>query len=221
MIKKPLVIIGLGKFAEIAMAYFNRYSQYEVACFASDKEFITNKKFYNLEVHDKDSLDSIFAKDEITLFVAIGYSKMNKIRQRVYGEFKELNYSFATFIHPSVEVWSNSKVGENCFIFENNILQPFTFIGDNTVIWSGNHIGHHASIGKNCFISSHVVVSGSCEIGDNCFLGVNSTIYDGVTVASENFIGPGSLIASNTKPKNVYISQTSKSFIKRSDEIDF
>ena len=58
------------------------------------------------------------------------------------------------------DVWARHEIGENCFIFEDNTIQPFVKIGDDVVLWSGNHIGHHAEIGDHCFISSHVVISG-------------------------------------------------------------
>jgi sugar O-acyltransferase (sialic acid O-acetyltransferase NeuD family) len=219
--KRPLIIVGLGKFAEIAKLYFNEFSDFEVVGFAAHKDFIVSDKFCTLNVYDINLLETIFPKDKVYIFVAIGYRKMNKIRQSVYEELKASNFQFASFVHPNVKYWSNSKVGKNCFIFEDNTLQPFVEIGDNTILWSGNHIGHHSVIGSNCFISSQVVVSGSCKIGDNSFLGVNSTIYDGITVAEENFVGPGAIVASNTKPKNVYFAPTTKSFIKSSDEIDF
>ena len=52
--------------------------------------------------------------------------------------------------------------GDNCFILEDNTVQPFVTIGNNVTLWSGNHIGHDSVIEDDCFISSHVVVSGTC-----------------------------------------------------------
>lgn len=68
------------------------------------------------------------------------------------------------------------KIGENCFIFEDNTIQPFVTIGDNRVLWSGNHVGHNPTVGDHVFVTSQVVISGACTIGDNSFLGVNATI---------------------------------------------
>ncbi len=79
----------------------------------------------------------------------------------------------------------------HCFIFENNVVQPFATLGNNVVLWSGNHLGHHSVVGNNVFIASHVVVSGHCKIGDNCFFGVNSTLANNVTIGADCWIGPG------------------------------
>ena len=82
-------------------------------------------------------------------------------------------------------------IGENCFILEDNTIQPFTSVGNNTILWSGNHIGHHSKIGNNCFISSHVVISGNCIVGDNTFISVNSSIADRTNIGKSCFIGMG------------------------------
>jgi UDP-3-O-[3-hydroxymyristoyl] glucosamine N-acyltransferase len=82
------------------------------------------------------------------------------------------------------------EMGEHCFIFEANVVQPFVKIGRNVVLWSGNHIGHHSTIGDNCFVSSHVVVSGSVNVGRNCFLGVNSTFANNLEIGDDVWVGP-------------------------------
>jgi len=96
------------------------------------------------------------------------------------------------------------QVGENSFVMEANVIQPFASIGDNTILWSGNHIGHHARIGDHCFLASHIVVSGGVEIGDHCFIGVNATLRDGIKIAPRCLIGAGALITKNTMPDEVY-----------------
>jgi len=134
----------------------------------------------------------------------VGYNKMNKIREKKYFEAKDKGYELITYISSNASVYDNLKIGDNCFIFEDNTLQPFSEIGNNTILWSGNHIGHHSKIGNNCFISSHVVIAGRVTIGDNTFIGINSTIRDNVKVNKENMIGAGSLILSDTDEKAVY-----------------
>jgi len=80
-------------------------------------------------------------------------------------------------------------MGDNCFIFEDNTLQPFVNLGSNNVLWSGNHIGHHSKIGNHNFISSHVVISGHCHIGDNNFMGVNATMANNLKLGNDCLIG--------------------------------
>lgn len=218
---KDLVIVGTALFAEVARDYFHEFTDYRVRAFACHAEFKTDASFSGLPVIELEGLEDQFGVDDVTLFVAIGYRKMNKLRQAVYEDLKARRYSFATFVAPNVKVWSTSSIGENVFIFENNVIQPYVTIGDNTILWSGNHIGHHSHVGSHCFIASHAVISGSCRVGDNSFVGVNSTLHDGVAIGAENLIGAGAIVARDTKDKEVFVPSTTKAFPKTSDQLEF
>jgi sugar O-acyltransferase (sialic acid O-acetyltransferase NeuD family) len=219
--QKKLIIIGTGLFAEVARSYFEELDNYEVLAFACHEAYKTTDVVYGRPLIAIEALTQCYEPTAVDVFVAIGYGKMNRVRQKVYEEMKELGYRCATFIHPSVRIWSSTTIGENVFIFEDNTIQPFTKIGKNTVLWSGNHVGHHSSIGDNCFISSHVVISGSCSVGNNVFIGVNSTIHDNIIIADECLIGSGTLITKSTAPKEVYVIKGTKAFPKNSDQIGF
>jgi sugar O-acyltransferase (sialic acid O-acetyltransferase NeuD family) len=137
-------------------------------------------------------------------FVAVSYAQLNRIRARLYNEVKRKGYRVATYVSSRAFVWRNATVGENCFIFENNVIQYRAVVGNNCILWSGNHVGHRAVVGDHCFISSHVVISGYCEIGESSFIGVNSCVADRVKIGRDCVIGAGSVIVANTEPGKVY-----------------
>ena len=115
---------------------------------------------------------------------------------------------------------TDHPVGDNCFILEDNTIQPFAKIGNNVTLWSGNHIGHDSTIEDHCFIASHVVVSGHVRVGTRSFIGVNATLRNTITIAPESIIGAGAVIMKDTRPKGVYLAERAKLFSKSSDEID-
>jgi UDP-3-O-[3-hydroxymyristoyl] glucosamine N-acyltransferase len=101
-------------------------------------------------------------------------------------------------------------MGEHCFVFEQNVVQPFVELGDTVILWSGNHIGHHSSVGSHCFISSHVVVSGFVRIGESCFMGVNATVANNTTIGNDCTIGAGALIPSDVADGQVAVGMWKK-----------
>ncbi|MEY2828985.1 MAG: hypothetical protein RIQ33_843, partial [Bacteroidota bacterium] len=109
--------------------------------------------------------------------------------------------------------------GDNCFIFEDNTIQPFVKIGSNVTLWSGNHIGHHSTIESHNFISSHVVISGHCIVESNCFLGVNATLAHKVKIASGTLLGAGVIISKDTENNRVYVAPRPVLLEKTSDQI--
>ena len=210
MKNKKLVIVGLGETADLAYEYFTKDSAFEVVAFSADKEFLNIKEKYKLPIVNAEDLLACYPPSDFLLFVAIASSRLNYDRKKVYLRLKDQGYKFASYISSKAFVWDNVKIGENCFILENNTLQPFVIIGNNVTLWSGNHIGHRSEIRDHCFITSHVVISGFCKIEENCFMGVNSSIADNVTIAENNFIAMSTAVHKNTKAKSMYIGCPAK-----------
>jgi sugar O-acyltransferase (sialic acid O-acetyltransferase NeuD family) len=138
------------------------------------------------------------------LFVAIGYTHLNEARKQKYLAAKSLGYRLASFVSPHATVLNGGRIGDNCFILEDNTIQPFVTIGDNVTLWSGNHIGHHSTLGDHCFVTSHVVVSGGVSVGEACFLGVNATLRDRIVVGERCIIGAGALLVADAAAEGVY-----------------
>ena len=151
------------------------------------------------------------------MFVALSYKNVNKIRAEKYYEAKEKGYKLVSYVCSKSTYWDDLEIGDNCFIFEDQTIQPFVKIGDNITMWSGNHIGHEAVIGDHCFITSHVVISGHVTIEPYCFLGVNCTIIDGITIAQESVIGAGATVVKDTEPGGVYIGKAAERYKKSSE----
>ena len=199
-----LIIVGDSAFAHIAYEYFTYDSQYEVACFTVDREYLKNDSLFGLPIVPFDELLDKYPPDKYKVYTAITYIKMNRVRKNFYLRLKAMGYKFATYISSSAFVWRNVEVGENTFIFENNVVQPFVKVGNNVVMWSGNHIGHHSVIRDHVFFSSHVVLSGFCDVQEYCFMGVNSTIANNVVIKKDCLIGAGASILKDSEEAKTY-----------------
>lgn len=194
--RKPLIIFGTGDLAQIAYEYFTNDSQYYVKAFCVDREYMPKDKTMSvLPVIAWDEAQEKYPPFTHDIFVAMVYNNMNRDRAAKCEHAKAKGYKLASYISPSAFVSTSAKIGEHCFIFENNVIQPFVTIEDNCILWSGNHIGHSSTIKKDCFISSHVVVSGHCTINSNCFLGVNSTMANNTTIGKETWVSPGAIMS--------------------------
>lgn len=210
--KKSIVVFGTGNIAQLARYYFNSDSEYEVAAFTVDRDYIKEPDFCGLPVIAFEDVTNVYPPDEYQFFVALSYSKLNLVRKEKYLAAKGKGYTLVSFISSRANILNDGLIGENCFILEDNTIQPFVTIGDNVTLWSGNHIGHHSTIHDNTFISSHVVVSGGVEIGEQCFIGVNSTLRDHIKIGNRCVIGAGVLLLSDAEADGVYMgAETSRS----------
>lgn len=216
-----IIIFGTGDIAQIAKYYFEIDSEHETVAFTVDSAYLKEDKFEGLPVVPFEEIEHKYNPENFKMFVALSYSKMNKIREKKYYEAKSKGYELVSYISSKCSYLSQYPCGENCFIFEDNTIQPFVKIGNNVTLWSGNHIGHHSIIHDHNFISSHVVISGHCEIHPNCFLGVNSTLHNNVILQRETLVAAGAVISKDTVEKGVYLPAQTVLFKKKSDELNF
>jgi sugar O-acyltransferase (sialic acid O-acetyltransferase NeuD family) len=218
---KPIVIFGTGDIARLAQVYFTRDAKRAVAGFTVDRAFRGEGDTYlGAPLVDFEEVDRRFPPLSFDGFVALSYREMNRLRAAKYAAMKERGYDLASYVSSRCSWLTDEPAGDNCFILEDNTVQPFVKIGSNVTLWSGNHIGHDSVIEDHCFISSHVVVSGHVRIRSFCFLGVNSTLRNGITLAPQTLVGAGAVIMKDTMEKGVYMPQRAELFKKKSDEID-
>ena len=215
----PLVLVGDSLFAQIAYEYFTHDSPYDVVAFAVERDYRKRDELFGLPVVDFETLAERYPPGEHSVYVALVYTQLNRLRARFVAAVRELGYPLASYVSSRAFVWPGVELGEHCFIFEDNTVQPFVTLGDNVVLWSGNHIGHHTRIRDNVFVSSHVVVSGSVDVGENSFLGVNSTLVNDITIGRDTWLGPQVTITRDTAPGSVYRPSRSELRDKSSYEL--
>jgi sugar O-acyltransferase (sialic acid O-acetyltransferase NeuD family) len=210
--KEPdsLIIVGDGEFAEIAYEYFTYDSPYEVVAFSVEKDYLKKKTLFGLPVVPFEELERLYDPMSHKVFVAVTYTQLNRVRARLYKEAKKKAFSAASYVSSKAFVWRNVSIGENCFIFENNVIQYHVKIGNNVILWSGNFLGHRTVIRDNAYLASHVAISGYCEIGENCFLGANSCIIDHKKLAPDCIIGAGAVVITDTEEGTVYVGNPAK-----------
>lgn len=217
--KEKIIIFGNSDIAQLANYYFETDSNYEVVAFTVDGGYINSDTFEGKPLLPFATVASAYPPTQYKMFIAVSYAQMNKLREAKYNEAKAKGYTLVNYISSRCSYLSQYPCGDNCFILEDNTIQPFVKIGNNVTLWSGNHIGHHSTIHDHNFISSHVVISGHCIIESNCFLGVNSTLAHKVTVARETLLGAGSVITKDTETSCVYAPAMTWKLNKKSSEV--
>lgn len=219
---KKLVIFGLADLAELVNFYFEHDSDYQVTAFTVDHKYKKMDQFCGLPVYDFEEISKQCPPEQYEMFIAIGYSHMNQIRQEKYKTAKQKGYRLASYIstHATCLI-ERSHIGENCLILEDSTIQPFVEIGNNVIIWSGGHIGHHAKIGDHVFLAPHVALAGRTCVGNNCFLGINATVHDHVVIGENCVIGAGALITRDTEPGAVYKAEYARKDGRKSGEVTY
>jgi sugar O-acyltransferase (sialic acid O-acetyltransferase NeuD family) len=214
-----LVVFGMGDIGRLAHYYFAHDSDHEVVAFTVDREYVKESTFLGLPVVEFEKVSQVYPPSEYKMFIALSYAQMNQVRAAKYFRAKEIGYELVSYVSSRATFLSDAPVGDNCFILEDNTIQPFVRIGNDVTLWSGNHIGHDSIIEDHCFLASQIVVSGRVRICPYCFIGVNVTLRNAITVAPHTLLGAGAIIMKDTTEHGVYIPSRTELFAKKSSEI--
>jgi sugar O-acyltransferase (sialic acid O-acetyltransferase NeuD family) len=199
-----IVIFGVQDFAELAHFYLENDSIHKVVAFCVNEKYLPpDRHFKGLPVIAFENVQDAYPPSDFKFFAPMAPARMNRVREEIYNAIKEKGYEFISYVSSKATIFNN-EIGDNCFIFEDNTLQPFTNIGNNVILWSGNHIGHHGIIKDHVMFTSHVVLSGHCVVENYCTFGVNCTIRDGLTLAEGTFVAMGACIIRNTEAWGMY-----------------
>ena len=201
---KKIVIFGTRDFAQLALYYLTNDSPYEVVAFAVSSDYLAGRtSFEGLPLVAFEEVEKAFPPDQFGFFVPMSPTNMNRDREKVYLATKKKGYELISYVSSRAIVLPGTKIGENCFIWENNTIQPFVEIGNNVTVCSGNIIGHHARIGDHVFLAN-TVLTGHTVVGPYCFFGVNSCVRECLHIAEGTYLAMNSAVVCDTEPWSVY-----------------
>ena len=209
---RELVIFGSAEIAELATYYFAHDSDYRVVAYTVDDAFVDRDQFLGLPLVPFSEVTARFPHGEYDMHVALSYSKLNRLRQEKYEQAKASGYALASYICSKSVTWPDLTIGDNCFILENQTIQPGVRIGNNVMIWSGNHLGHGSEIGDHTYIASHVVISGHCRIGKRCFFGVNATVRDFTMIGDDCFVAMAASVTQDMGDGSVVVGAKGETY---------
>lgn len=217
-----VIIFGILDTAQLACFYLKHDSDHEVVAFSVNKEYMPeNGTFEGLPVVPFEDIELTYDPSEFHFFAPMTARRINRLRESIFNQIKEKGYRCISYVSSRATVYPDAHIGENCFILEDNTIQPFTPIGNNVVLWSGNHIGHHGEIKDHVFFTSHVVLSGHCMVEPYCFFGVNATIRDFTHISEGSLIAMGACVTRDTEPWGVYKGNPAVKGKVLSKDLDF
>ena len=120
---------------------------------------------------------------------------------------KSLGYDLVSYVCSKSVTWPDLDIGDNCFILENQTIQPTVKIGNNVMVWSTNHLGHNCQIDDHAYLASGITVSGHTKIGKRTFVGVNASFKDFINIGSDVFVTMGANITRDI-PNNSTVTST-------------
>lgn len=131
-------------------------------------------------------------------------------RSAIVPDLLSRGCELVSYIHPSVQISTDTKIGQGCILLPNSVVSFGAIIGDFSIVNCCSSIGHHANVGSFVTISSHVDIMGHCVIGDQVFMGSGSRVLPGKRLGRSSTIGPGATAVVPLAPARTLYAPLSK-----------
>ncbi len=198
------VIAGAGTYGSVYHYYLYEQGKYDIIGFIDDDQKKIGQKFNGLDVIcETNNFQKLRDIGVEVVFAPIGN---NKIRQSLLREYDANGFRTPGFIHPSVIIPDNIKLGRGVYILPGTIIMPFTEIHDFVMISIGVKVLHHTILQEAAFLSNGVNMGASIDFGVCAYAGMGSTIMTGIKrIGDYATIGAGAVIIRDVKDHAVVV----------------
>ena len=100
--KRKCVIFGTTDFGKMLRYYFEKYADVQIVAYTVDKAYLESDTYDGLPAVAYEEVEKAYPPTEYTMVIALGYKKMNQIRQQKFEDAKRKGYRIENFVHPSV-----------------------------------------------------------------------------------------------------------------------
>lgn len=120
-------------------------------------------------------------------------------RFRLASVAVEAGFDFATAIHPSAVIATDSQIGAGAVVAAGAVVNPGVVIGKNSIINTCASVDHECHLGEVVHIGPGVHMGGCVTIGNAVWIGIGASIFNGVKVGERSIVGAGSLVTKDVQ----------------------
>ncbi len=188
----------------------------EITAFVVERKYISDEyktislknECRRLQVIPFEELETNYKKEEIAIYLCIGYTDMNRARREKFMEIKKRGYRIENYIHKTAFV-ETDKLGEGNLIFEQTYIGMYAELGNGNIVYPKALIAHHTKVGDFNYFAISASLAGHVSVSDENFFGNNSTTKDKIVIGSRNLIGANAYVQRDLSDENVMVPERS------------
>lgn len=120
-------------------------------------------------------------------------SRSPRERWRCRAEIARYGLSFASLIHPAIDVTGVRVLGD-VVAHEHATLAPETILAAGCLAQSGAVVGHEAHVGQGCVLGAGSVLNARVVLAHGVEMGINSVVIPEQAIGAWASIGAGSVV---------------------------
>lgn len=201
---KKIIIFGANDLGRLLKYYIDTDDKRQIVCFTMNKEYIKEDIFCGLPVVEFENINEKYSPNEYEILIAIGNSKMNDVRKKIFLDCKKMGYTVASYVHSSCS-FHCEDIGEGNIFLERCLVYPFSKIGNGNLCWDHVLISHDCEVGDFNTFSSYADLCGYVQIGNNGYFGKHCILNDFIHIADYTLVGAAAYAKKNTEPYDVVV----------------
>ncbi|MDZ4153192.1 acetyltransferase [Methylicorpusculum sp.] len=192
----PLIILGAGGHSKVLINALMMQSAEIIGLTDIDDKKV-GKLVMGVQIigNDNDVFD--YPMDSILLINGLGSIGVNSSRRKIFERFISNGYKFASVIHSSAIVSTDSVLSEGVQVMAGAVIQPICHIGKNVLINTGAIVEHDCQIGDHAHIATGSTLSGGVIVGTSSHIGAGATVLQGIKIGEFSIVGAGATVISD------------------------
>lgn len=147
-------------------------------------------------VGSDDDLAALLVQTEKAL-ITVGQIRSPETRMRLFEQIKALGAQLPVIRSPYSIQSKYACVGEGTALMHGCVVNANAKIGVNCILNSQSLIEHDVVIADHCHISTGARVNGGVQIDEGSFIGSGAILKEGVRIGAAAIIGAGEVVLSN------------------------
>ncbi|MBV8377430.1 MAG: acetyltransferase [Verrucomicrobia bacterium] len=187
---EPVVIIGSGGHAKVAIELIRAEAKYQIAGCTGlvEGDFVLD----NVPILGNDSVLSAVLTGGVTkAFIAIGD---NRLRVKLLAHAREIGFELINAVSPNAVISPSATLGKGIAIMAGAVINACAHIGDGAIVNSNATVDHDCFLSNGTHICPGSALAGNVKIGSESFLGTGACVIPGVRIGDRAIIGAGSVV---------------------------
>ena len=190
---KNIVLIGCGGHAKSIIDIIEGLDIWKIFGLIGLKEEIGKETLGYKCIGCDSDLNEIYSYCK-NAFISIG--QINNVQKRVLvGEtLNKYNFNIPRIFSKNSYISKHAEINYGTSIGHGTIVNAGSKIGCNCIVNSNALIEHDVKIGDYCHISTGTIINGQVEIGEGSFIGSGTIIREGLKIPPYSIISAGERI---------------------------
>jgi sugar O-acyltransferase (sialic acid O-acetyltransferase NeuD family) len=125
------------------------------------------------------------------------------IKKKVFQQLQSVEAKFLTYVHSSVYVSSNARIGQGVIICPFSAVNSYSILENFVTVNVYCSIAHGSVVGQFSILSPYSALNGDAKIGELCFLGTRATVFPGIKIGNNCIVDSHSFVKMDTENDSI------------------